>query len=283
VKRKIIKIDEEKCNGCGLCLPNCPEGAIQMIDGKARLVSDLCCDGLGACLGHCSEGAITIEKREAEPYDEKKVMENIVKHGPNTIKAHIEHLKDHGETEYLNAAMEFLKENNIDVPVGDEGEELTPAHGGGGCPGSRGMDFTNNEPVQAASEEGKRQSELRQWPVQLHLVPPQAPYFKEQDVVLAADCVAYTMADFHKNFLKGKSLAIACPKLDTDQEIYAEKIKALIDEAEINTLTVMTMEVPCCHGLLALVKETVEKSERKVPVKHVVVSLQGDILKDEWI
>lgn len=132
-KRQIIKIDEEKCDGCGLCIPNCPEGALQVIDGKARLISDLFCDGLGACIGHCPKEAITIEEREAEEYDEKKVMENIVKKGANTIKAHLEHLQEHGETEYLNQAKEILKEKNIEI----EGEKMEKC----GCPGAKRMEF----------------------------------------------------------------------------------------------------------------------------------------------
>jgi len=135
MKRSIIKIDEEKCTGCALCIPNCPEGAIQIIDGKARLVSDLMCDGLGACLGHCPEGAITVEEREAEPYDEKKVMENIVKAGPNTIKAHLDHLKVHGQDEFYQQAIEYLKENNIELPQEKEKTMNHAPHSG--CPGSK--------------------------------------------------------------------------------------------------------------------------------------------------
>ena len=134
VKRSIIKIDEEKCNGCGLCIPNCPEGAIQIIDGKARLISDLFCDGLGACIGHCPQDAIIIEKREAQPYDEKKVMKNIIKAGKNTIIAHLMHLKEHGETEYLNQALDVLKEKNIDYSLKNiEGETMETECG---CPGA---------------------------------------------------------------------------------------------------------------------------------------------------
>jgi ferredoxin len=236
VKRKIIKIDEEKCNGCGLCVPNCHEGALQIIDGKARIVSDVFCDGLGECIGHCPQGAITIEEREAEAFDEKKVAENKAKH---------------------DKAMS-------------------------GCPGAKMMDFTPAE-CQPEDEERKRASQLRQWPIQLHLVPPQAPYFQGKDCVLAADCVAYSLGDFHKDHLKGRSLAIACPKLDSGQDIYIEKITALIDEAKINTLTVMTMEVPCCAGLLQVALEGARKASRKIPIKHIMVGIKGDIIKEEWV
>src|SRR3989338_4208191 len=278
-KRKIINIDAKKCNGCGLCIPNCPEGAMQIIDGKARLVSDLFCDGLGACLGHCPQGAITIEEREAEQYDEKKVMENIVKQGKNTIKAHLEHLRDHNEIKYLKQALDVLKEKNIDNPL--EADNMKAKHFAG-CPGARMMDFSESG-GDADSEDGKRISQLRQWPVQLHLVSPMAPYYHGKDVVLAADCVAYALGDFHKDFLKGKSLAIACPKLDGDQEVYIEKVTSLIDDAKINTLTVMTMELPCCAGLLHVAQQGAEKAKRKIPIKSITVSIQGEILGEKWI
>ncbi len=150
-----------------------------------------------------------------------------------------------------------------------------------GCPGSKMMQF--NREKQVAEEGGKRQSELSQWPVQLHLVSPQAPYFAQADLLLAADCVAYALADFHKDYLKGKALAIACPKLDDGQDIYLEKITVLIDSAEINSLTVMIMQVPCCRGLLALAQRAVGQAKRKVPVKLIVVGLQGEILSEEWL
>ncbi len=284
-KRKIINIIAEKCNGCGLCIPNCPEGAIQIIDGKARIISDLFCDGLGACIGHCPEGAIITEEREAEPYDERMVMENIVEQGENTILAHLKHLKSHGETEFLKVAQAVLKEKGIENPLEktykEEGGKME-GHGEGGCPGSRVMDFTGGN-LSAAEEDGKRSSQLRQWPVQLHLVPPQAAYFQGKDVILAADCVAYAMADFHKDHLKGKSLAIACPKLDAEQDVYSDKITALIEEAKINTLTVMTMEVPCCTGFLMLAKNAAEKATRKMPIKSIIVSLKGEVLSEEWV
>jgi len=280
-KRKIVKIDDEKCTGCGLCIPNCPEGAIQIIDGKARLVSDIFCDGLGACLGHCPEGAITTEEREAEPYDEKKTMQNIVKAGKNTIIAHLKHLKDHGETGYLNEALEYLKEREIDIDF-KETECIKNNQPYSACPGAQMRDFSD-EKKETLNESGSRTSQLKHWPIQLHLVPPFAPYFKGKDVLLVADCVGYTIGDFHKDYLKGRSLSIACPKLDSNQEIYLDKLIKLIDGAKINTLTVMTMEVPCCNGLLNLAKKAAEKVNRKIPIKSIVVGIKGDILKEEWV
>ena len=287
MKRKIIKIDTETCTGCGQCMPNCPEGAIQMIDGKARLVSDLFCDGLGACLGHCPVSAIAVEEREAEPYDERRVMANIVKQGANTIRAHLEHLKGHGQTDFYSQAVEFLKEQGMPNPLeGGEAGHTRPDHAAhSGCPGSRPMAFV---PAAGASTPGEaggspRPSQLTHWPVQLHLVSPLAPQYAGRDVLLAADCVAYALGDFHKDYLKGKALAIACPKLDSEQEIYAEKIKSLIDDARINTLTVMIMQVPCCGGLLELAKEAAARAKRKVPIKCVVVGLQGAVVREDWM
>jgi len=290
VKRNIINIDEDKCNGCGLCIPNCPEGAIQLIDEKARLISDLFCDGLGACLGHCPEGAICLEEREAEPYDEGKVMENIVKHGENTIKAHLEHLKDHGEDGYFQEALNYLKEKGIENPLekeNDKGEKnMHASHPNSmqGCPGAKAMDFSDEKDKQLEqSPEGHSPSHLKQWPVQLHLISPSAPYFHKKDILIAADCTAFSLGDFHKDFLKGRSLAIGCPKLDSEQEVYVDKIKSMIDDAEVNTITVMIMEVPCCAGLLNTVKEASEKAERKVPIKAVTVGIKGDIIGEEWV
>ncbi len=282
-KRKIIKIDEEKCDGCDLCIPNCPEGALQIIDGKARLVSDLFCDGLGACIGHCPQEAITIEEREAEEYDEREVMRNMVKQGKNVIEAHLEHLKEHRQSEYLKEAIDFLKERDIEIPLKEEALHSAHEHVASfsACPGSKIMDFREKD-KEVKEETGKRQSQLKQWPIQLHLVSPAAPYYQGQDVILTADCVAYALGDFHKDYLKGKAIAIACPKLDEGQDLYVEKIKSWFEDAKINTLTVMIMQVPCCMGLLSLVKQAVENSKRKVPVKSIVVSLQGEILSEDW-
>jgi len=280
-KRKIIEIDEEKCNGCGACIPNCPEGALQVIDGKARLISDIFCDGLGACVGECPQDAMSTVEREAESYDEKKTMENIVKCGENTIIAHLNHLKDHGETGYYNEALEFLEEKGIEVDLDkktcDEEGKL-PC----GCPGSKVMDFSNECSCQA-DETGTRVSQLRHWPVQLTLVPSNASYFQGKDVILVADCVGYALGDFHKDYLKDKSIAIACPKLDSNIDVYVQKLTSLIDDAKINTLTVMTMEVPCCSGLISIAKKATENASRKIPIKSIVVSVKGKILKEEWI
>ncbi|HUI92882.1 MAG TPA: 4Fe-4S binding protein [Chitinivibrionales bacterium] len=278
MKRTIITIDREKCNGCGACIPNCPEGAMQIVDGKARLISDLFCDGLGACIGHCPQGAMATEEREAESYDGKKVMDNIVGQGDNVIAAHLEHLKCHNQTRYYNEAVEYLKENHITIPDKKE----APMHERGGCPGAATRTITKNQSV-APENGGKRQSALTHWPVQLHLISPVAPAYRGADVVLSADCVAYAYGDFHKDWLRGKALSIACPKLDEGQEAYAEKITALIDNAKINTLTVLTMEVPCCRGLLGLAQEAVKKASRKIPIKSVVISLEGEKLSEEWV
>lgn len=277
MKREIINIDEEKCTGCELCIPNCPEGAIQIIDGKARLISDLFCDGLGACIGHCPEDAITIEKREAEPYEEKKVMENIIKQGNNVVKAHLLHLKDHGEEGYLKEAFQVLAEKGIEISLEESQHQASS-----GCPGSKAMDFSSSEERVDTSGE-KRPSELTHWPVQLHLVGPMAPHFLRKDILLSADCVAYSLGDFHRDHLKGKALMIACPKLDSGQEVYVDKLTALIDNADIKSLTVMTMEVPCCTGLVSLAEEAASKASREVPIKWIVVSVRGEVIREESI
>jgi ferredoxin len=283
MRRKIIKIDEDKCDGCGDCIPNCPEGALQVIEGKARLVSDLCCDGLGACLGHCPQGAITVEEREAAPYDEREAMANIAKQGPAVIRAHLQHLQDHHETEYLDQAMNFLHENRISLePGGGRTATALPGPQGSGCPGARAMSF-DPKATPAKEGHGVRPSHLSHWPIQLHLLNPAAPHYHGSDLLLAADCVPFAVGDFHKDFLRGRTLAIACPKLDEGQEVYVEKLTALVETAKVNTITVMIMQVPCCHGLLRLAQTAVSKSQRKVPIRCIVAGLQGDVLKDEWV
>lgn len=290
MKRKIIEIDERKCDGCGDCIPACPEGAIQLIDSKARLISDLCCDGLGACLGHCPQGAITIEEREAAPYDERQVMAHIIRQGPNVIPAHLDHLREHGEDRYLAQAVAVLEENHLENPLQQENNPMPQAEpvtlrAPAGCPGARSMHFTAAPTVTPAhnGDNGHRASQLTHWPIQLHLISPAAPQYRGKDVLLAADCVAFAVGDFHKDHLASKSLAIACPKLDGNQEAYVAKLRSLIDDAKINTLTVMIMQVPCCMGLLNLARTAAAQATRKVPVKCVVVSLKGEVLQEEWV
>jgi ferredoxin len=280
VRRNIISIDEAKCDGCGLCIPDCPEGAIQLVSGKARLVGELLCDGLGACLGRCPQGAISIEEREAAPYDERQVMARVVPQGPAVVQAHLKHLRTHHQTALLGQALDFLRAQGAG-PVSVPG---LPAHGhgasGSGCPGSKIMSFQPKRPA-AAGEVGKAASQLRHWPIQLHLLNPLAPHYQGSNLLLAADCVPFALAEFHQSFLQGKTLAIACPKLDQGQEVYADKLAALVEGAQVNSITVMIMQVPCCQGLLRLAQAAMARSQRKIPLRCVIVSLQGEICRDE--
>ena len=300
--REIVKIDEEKCNGCGLCIPACHEGALQIIDNKAVLISDLMCDGLGACLGHCPEGALTVEKREAEPYNEEKVMLEMISKGKNVVIAHLKHLKDHDEKIFLKQGIDVLwkqKEslnfNPAEVveavyglaPVSKEFDAplvkaSANAHFASGCPGSRTLDIQRENNVTNKVEDDQP-SALSQWPVQLHLINPAAGYFTGCDLLIAADCVAFAMGNFHSKYLNNKKLVIACPKLDSGHEIYIEKIRKLIDVARVNTITIMRMEVPCCGGLLQMVKMAKQTTSVNVPVKEIVISISGEAILEQWI
>jgi NAD-dependent dihydropyrimidine dehydrogenase PreA subunit len=274
VQRQIIRIDEEKCDGCGLCAQGCPEGALAVIDGKARLVSEITCDGLGACIGECPLGAITVETRDAAAYDEDVVIEAIAQKGANTLRAHLGHLNDHGQTRYLQQALAWLAARGHPIP-----DYQRPTMSG--CPGSAARSIERST-TGGAPRDGL-ESQLAQWPVQLHLINPQQPAFHKANLVLAADCVAFAMADFNQRWLPGKKLAIACPKLDDGQDSYLEKLVALIDEAEVDTITVMIMEVPCCSGLLRLAQQAVAKATRTVPIKAVVVGIDGEVQKEAWV
>ena len=274
MERQIIRIDEEKCDGCGLCAKGCPEGALQMIDGKARLISEITCDGLGACIGECPQGAITIETREAAPYDERVTLDNILPMGANTLKAHLRHLRDHAQTAYLEQAVAYLQEKGIAIP-----DFQAPAQHHG-CPGSAPRTLA---PRPAAAPAAAPSSQLAQWPVQLHLISPMNPVFRKADLLLAADCVAFALPDFNQKYLPGKKLAIACPKLDSNQEVYLAKLTSLIDEGEVNTITVMIMEVPCCGGLLRTAQLAANQASRKVPIKVIVVGVDGDVRREGWV
>jgi Fe-S-cluster-containing hydrogenase component 2 len=233
VKRNIVKIDEEKCNGCGLCIPSCAEGAIQIIDGKARLVKDIYCDGLGACLGKCPQGAISIEQRDAAEFDEKAAEEHV--------KA-------------------ITKTSEV------------PQHMS--CPSTSAMQF-RKEP--SSDSVARQECKLSTWPVQLKLMPPNAPFLKNSDLLIAADCVPFAYAKFHEDMLKDRALAIGCPKLD-DASLYRNKLAEIFRTANIESVTVVNMEVPCCFGLHRLVQEAIELSGKKIPLKQQTISIKGEKL-----
>lgn len=236
-KRKIIKIDEEKCTGCGQCVTACAEGAIAIVDGKAKLVSETYCDGLGACIGDCPEGALTIEERDAEEFDEYAAMKHVAAQK-----------KD-------NAACAFT------------------------CPGTLAQSL--DKPDQADDEDDAVvPSQLGNWPVQLHLVPPTAPYLKNADLLLVADCVPFAMGDFHTRFLRKRPLVVGCPKLD-DASFYVKKLTDIIQQADIRSLTVIHMEVPCCSGLRMIAEKAVAAAQRPVHMRDVTVSLNGDVKQEK--
>ena len=250
--RKIIKIDEDLCTGCGNCVVDCAEGALKVIDGKAKVVNEVFCDGLGACISGCPTGALEIIEREALEFNEEEV------------EKHLEKLKQNDQ----------LNTEEVERIFSEQSHQC-------GCPSAQTMTFS--APIAQDELSGKIQSTLRQWPVQMHLINPEAPYYQGADVLIAADCVAYSYGDFHRDFMKEKSIAIACPKLDQGRESYIEKIRSLIEDAKINTLTVVMMEVPCCGGLLALTQQAAQRVNRKVPIKKVVIGIKGGILSEEWM
>ncbi|MHC5159210.1 MAG: ATP-binding protein [Planctomycetota bacterium] len=241
--RNIVKIDEEKCNGCGRCVNSCAEGAIQMIDGKAKLVSEIYCDGLGACLDCCPVDAITIEQREAAEFDEEATEKYLEELARNKA-AHAKQVPKHP--------------------------------GSGGCPGMKMMNF-DAESKGSATASGDVSSQLSQWPVQLTLVSPMAPYFAGTDLMLVADCVPFAMGDFHAKLLKGSAIAIACPKLD-DTGAYVQKLADILTTAKPKSLTVVHMEVPCCGGLERMAQAAIELSGSELTIKDVTVSLRGELM-----
>ena len=230
VRRSIIRVDEEKCNGCGQCALACAEGAIEIVDGKARLLSEVYCDGLGACIGECPQGALTIEVREAEEFDER------------AVEAHLAHRE--------------------------------PAALACGCPGSAVQEMPHGEP---AGEEGEpAASRLANWPVQIHLVPPAAPYLQGAALTIAADCTAFAFGDFHRRFLEGRVLLVGCPKLD-DAAFYRDKISRIFRENAVASVEVVYMEVPCCRGLVQLVRLALSDAGRAIPLTATRVAIRGQV------
>lgn len=232
--RNIIQIDEKKCDGCGQCVIDCAEGALRIVEGKARLVKEIYCDGLGACIGACPTGALTIIQREADPFDEE-------------------------------ATERYLQETGKKREVGQE------------CPGSRNVEFSpGGETVQSAAE---TMAELSNWPVQLKLVAPNAPFLNGADLLFAADCTAFSTPNFQTRFIKGKKLLIACPKLDNAQ-YYLEKLKEIFHRNSVQGITVVRMEVPCCGGLSFIVKQAIRDSGKDIPYREVVIGVKGTILSE---
>lgn len=249
MKRNIIRIDESKCNGCGACVPGCHEGALQIIDGKARLVKDIYCDGLGACLGHCPTGALIVEEREAPAFDEQAVKQHLAR---------------------MNAP--------APAPASAQPEKPMAC----GCPGSMMRELKGPAkmatPSPAASDTGEAwaPSALRQWPVQLKLVPPHAPYLAGAEIVVCADCVPFAIGDFHHRYLKGRAVLVGCPKLD-DLEYYYEKLEEVFETAKPSKVIVLRMQVPCCGGIAQAVQDAHAKKIPQTPLEVHVIGIEGEI------
>jgi len=242
VNRKIIEIDEDLCNGCGQCVIACAEGAIEIIDGKAKVISDNLCDGLGACIGECPEGALNIIEREAEDFDEAAVENHLAEREENKA-----------------------------------GEKTMPC----GCPSTQLKSFDSSSPCRTAnipSSIESLKSELRHWPVQIKLVPPTAPFLKGADLLVTADCAPVAFPEFHSTFLKGKAVMMGCPKFDNPQE-YIDKFAEVFSIADINKVTCVIIEVPCCSGLPVILQKGMEAAGKKVPMEVVVISSRGEIIE----
>jgi len=276
--RKIIEIDEEKCNGCGICVTACNEGALQIIDGKARLINEIFCDGLGACIGECPEGAITVIEREAEPYDEINVVEKMLASGSkNYLIAHLKHLKDHNEEIYFNQAIEYLKEKGIEIDL----DEAKPAPAMAcGCPGSMAREI--KRPAETEPNESQRQSShLEQWPVQLHLVNPIASFFNGRQMVIMSTCGPIVNANVHQDYIKNRSVVVACPKLDRTDP-YIPKLAAIFANNDIPKVIVVRIEVPCCGGLSYIAVEAARLSgKQNLTIEEHTLSIEGELINKQ--
>jgi Pyruvate/2-oxoacid:ferredoxin oxidoreductase delta subunit len=259
--RKIIKIDEDKCNGCGICVPSCAEGAIQVIDGKARLVAEKYCDGLGACLGECPEGALQVVDAEADPFDEAAAKEHVGA-GGRTI---------------THAGPAQGAQGRVPKPAAHAGTAL-PC----GCPSSVIQTFAPQTACERAntpvSRRGSGVSALTHWPIQIHLVPPTAPFLRGADLLVAADCTPAAYHRFHDDLLRGKTVLMGCPKFD-DAEAYINKFAAIFAQADIKSVTIAVMEVPCCQGMPVIVKKAMAQAGKNIPLKVVTISTRGELLQ----
>lgn len=254
--RTVVQIDEEKCDGCGLCVPGCAEGALQIVDGKARLVSDVYCDGLGACLGECPQDAITLVDRDAARFDE------------DAVEKRLQSLSGLEGTQGRPHKKEVLSE--------------APEPSFGGCPGSLPQTFNEGPaamPGPAVGNSGSLESQLGSWPVQIMLAPPNAPFFDHARLLIAADCVPFAYGDFHGRFLKGRTLLVGCPKLD-NSEACLEKLTEIFRQNDLRSIDVVYMEVPCCSGLVQLVKQALEASGKDIPTTLHRVGIKGDFVEE---
>ena len=243
VSRKIIEIDEELCNGCGQCVPSCAEGALEIVNGKAKLVAEIYCDGLGACLGECPTGALNVKEREADEFDEEAVEE-------------------------------LLRSKAKETPPQEEAMAC-------GCPSSQIQSFAPAKACDRANQPVRQESQnsaLAHWPVQIKLVPPTAPFLRGADLLVTADCTPVAYPNFHQDFLKGKAVMVGCPKLDNAEE-YVQKFADIFNTAGIKSVTVVVMEVPCCQGLPVIVRKGMEKADKNIPLEKVVISPRGDIVR----
>jgi ferredoxin len=240
IRRQMIQIDEERCDGCGLCMPSCPEGALAIIDGKARVVRESYCDGLGACVGHCPQGALTVVEVVADEYDEEGVIAHLEQNAPDMLELHMQHLAAHA------AQMAPAR----------------PAPAVAACPSAQIRLW--DQPAAPEQEQPKLKSELRQWPVQLHLLSPRAPFFQGRPLTLVADCVPLACANFHADYMRGTSVAMGCPKLD-DGRAYVDKITQILQNSDVTSLHVLHMEVPCCTGLIRIAEMALAMSGKDIP------------------
>ncbi|MFB6290960.1 MAG: ATP-binding protein [Candidatus Bipolaricaulia bacterium] len=275
VQREIIDIDEEKCTGCGDCIPSCPEGALQLINGKARLVNETFCDGLGACINDCPEGAITIEEREAKPYDEKVVAKKMLRKGDDVLEAHLEHLEEHGQEELLSEALDYLRDQETDLTL-QRFESESPKIGvaNKGCPGVAPKELKPEE--KDGTPDLGPFSRLEQWPVQLTLLPTEAPYLEGAELLIVADCVPFAYGNFHNDFLEGNKVAVGCPKLD-DASFYTEKLTEILKNNDIDKLKTVHMEVPCCFGMNKIVEEAMKAAGKGVEMEEVTITVDGEV------
>lgn len=272
ITRKIIQIDEEKCDGCGLCVPACHEGALQVIDGKARLVSEIYCDGLGDCLGECPQDAITIIEREAAAFDEEAVEKRMAQLKKEKETREVSNEKDKKE-EVISQGCSGGKDGGISPCCPPR--ELVSVEGRKNKVGEDSV--KRGSPESCSCDDGALDSELSNWPVQLHLVPAEASFLRNPELLIAADCVPFACANFHRQILKDKALLIGCPKLD-DTEAYLEKVTEILKKNDVRTLTVAIMEVPCCGALYRLVEEAVKRSGKDVALKKIVVGVDGSAI-----